>query len=490
MRTITPSFLLYLGLLVLASFGANAQKKDLKEITGSVTDSKGAAVSGVTINLKGTQRTTITDVNGKFKLQVTGRNPVLQITSIGYEDLEIPVGTEAQLSVSLKETTRRLEDVVVVGYGTQRRRDLTGSISTVNSDQLTLGGTVANVGQAIQGKAAGVQVQQSDFSPGAGMNIVVRGGNSINTTNQPLFVIDGFISDNGSYINPNDIENIQVLKDASAAAIYGARGGNGVVLITTKKGTSGQVAITGDASNGTQQLTYKPSLISGPEYAATQNAIATENNTTPPFPPSFPNTNTNWYDLSTQAASITNRSVAVSGGDKTSHIYMSGTYFKQIGVLKHTDLTRYSGRIGVDKTLGDRIKVGANVYAASSNADVQKYSGDITAPLYSILTSPTNIPVYNPDGTYYRYLGKDNPLATLLEPTNTAVNKLINGNMFIDYEIIPHLTYHISAGGEYSQTTNGQYLTHDAGGRICQRRSRNGTDVYHRKMACRTIPDL
>jgi TonB-linked SusC/RagA family outer membrane protein len=455
MRTIT--FLFCLGLLLHASLVSNAQPKVSKEVTGTVTDAKGAALAGVSVNLKGTQKGTVTDASGTFRLRVFGKNPILTITSIGYEDQEIPVGDQTSVSVSLQVSNKKIEDVVVIGYGTQRRRDLTGSISTINSDQMNKDGTISNVGQAIQGRAAGVEVQQADFSPGAGMNIVVRGGNSINTSNQPLFVIDGFISDNGSYINPNDIENIQVLKDASATAIYGARGGNGVVLITTKKGKNGQVLIDGDASNGYQRLTYNPAQIDGAQYAASQNAIAVENNTTPPFPASFPSTNTDWYKLGTRPATVLNRSVSVSGGDQTSHIYVSGSYFKQTGVLRHTDMERYSGRIGMDKTLNGRIKIGGNVYAASSNSDVEKYSGDITAPLYGILTYGTNIPVYNADGTYYQYLGHDNPLATLLLPTNTSVNKLINGNMFLDYTIIPNLTYHISAGGEFSETTNGQY---------------------------------
>jgi TonB-linked SusC/RagA family outer membrane protein len=463
MRTIsncirTISFLLCLGLLILVSPATRAQKKDLKEISGTVTDSKGVALPGVTVNEKGTQRTTVTDGAGQFKLKVTGRAPILQITSVGYEDMEIPVGGQSTLSVNLKESNKKLEDVVVVGYGTQRRKDLTGAVSSVNSDHMTLGGTVSNVGQAIQGRAAGVLVQQADFSPGAGMNIVIRGGNSITTTNQPLYVVDGFASDNGSYINPNDIEDIQILKDASATAIYGARGANGVVLITTKKGKAGKVIIEGDASNGTQNLTYKPSLINGTQYASIQNAIATENGTTPPFPASFPNTNTDWWKLTTQNSTVQNRTVSVSSNDKNSKIYASGSYLKQIGVLKHTDMERYSARIGAERTLNDKIKIGANVYAASTNSDVQKYSGDITAPIYSILTAPPNIPAFNPDGSYYRYLGKDNALATLMAPTNTSANKLINGNMFFDYEVIPHLTYHISAGGEFSQTTNGQYL--------------------------------
>ncbi|MFI5193117.1 MAG: SusC/RagA family TonB-linked outer membrane protein [Chitinophagales bacterium] len=456
MRTLL--FSLCLGMLLSTAIRTEAQKKIEKEISGFVADAQGAALAGVSINLKGSQRGTVTYADGKFKLVVTGRQPVLLFTSVGYEDLEVPVGTQTELTVTLQKSNKALEDVVVIGYGTQRRRDLTGAISSISSDHMNLGGTISNVGQAIQGRAAGVQVQQSDFSPGAGLNIVVRGGNSINTTNQPLFVIDGFISDNGSFINPNDIESIQILKDASAAAIYGARGGNGVVLITTKKGKSGKVSIEGDASNGTQSLTYKPDLINGAQYQSIQNAIATENNTTPPFNASFPTANTNWFNLATQQATVDNRSVSVSGGDKNSRIYMSGSYLKQVGVLKHTGLDRYSARVGAERTLSDKAKIGANVYAASSSSDAQRYVGDITAPLYGILTYGPNIPAYNADGSYYRYLGKDNPLATLLAPTNTSMNKLINGNMFLDYDIIPHLTYHISVGGEFSQTTNGQYV--------------------------------
>jgi TonB-dependent starch-binding outer membrane protein SusC len=451
-------FIQALGLLLLLSFVTHAQPNKGKVISGTVVNSKGEALGGISIALKGTQRGTVTDAEGHFKLSIVGTKPVLLVTSVGYDDVEVPVGAETTLSISIKEANHQMSDVVVVGYGTQKRRDVTGSISSINSDHLTLGGTNTNVGLAIQGRAAGVQVQQSDFSPGAGMQFVIRGGNSISTSNQPLFVVDGFISENGSFINPNDIENVQILKDASAAAIYGARGGNGVILITTKKGKSGRAVIEGDISNGTQSLSYKPDQITGPQYQASQNAIAAENNTPPPFNSSFPTTNTNWFDLSTRTASVLNRTVTVSGGGQNSHVYISANYLGQEGVLKNTDLHRYSARIGADAALSDRIKVAANVYAASTASDVQKYSGDITAPLYGILTYGTNIPAYNTDGSYYRYNGKDNPYAALLAPTNTSTNKLINGNMTLDYEIIKHLTYHINVGGEFSQTTNGQYL--------------------------------
>jgi TonB-linked SusC/RagA family outer membrane protein len=455
MRTIY--LLISFVLFTCFSISAVAQKAQ-RVVTGAITDAKGNALSGASINLKGTQRGTVSGADGKFSLTITGKAPVLVVSSVGYEDQEIALGDRSELSVTLQDNNKRMEDVVVIGYGTQKRKDLTGAVSSINSDHLNSGGTISNVGQAIQGRAAGVQVQQSDFSPGAGMNIVVRGGNSVNTSNQPLFVIDGFVSDNGSFINPSDIEDAQILKDASATAIYGARGGNGVVLITTKKGKNGKVVIDADLSNGTQSLTYKPSLINGQQYQSIQNAIAIEDGTTPPFPSSFPTANTNWYQLATRPGLVENRTVSVSSGDKTGHIYISGSYLDQIGVLKHTDLHRYSARIGADKTLNERVKVGGNIYAASSNADIQKYSGDITAPLYGIQTYGPNIPAYNPDGSFYVYQGHDNPLATLLQPTNTAVNKLINGNMFLDYDIIKHLTYHISVGGEFSESTNGQYL--------------------------------
>ncbi|MEO8414580.1 MAG: TonB-dependent receptor [Ginsengibacter sp.] len=429
-----------------------------KLITGTLLDAKGDPVIAATVSEKGVNRnSTTSDENGKFKLSLKKQSSSLIITSIGFKEREIKIGDDNELSVTMEQETGQLNDVVVVGYGSIKKKDLTGSVSSISSDHLNLGGTTSNLGQAIQGRAAGVQVQQSDFSPGGSLAITIRGGNSINTTNAPLYVVDGFITDNGNLINPNDIADIQILKDASAAAIYGSRGGNGVVLITTKKGTPGRVSIDADVSHGTQYLTYKPALVNGEQYTAIQNATATEDGNPPPFPSSFPVTNTNWYDVSTQNASVENRSISVSSNDKNSKLYVSGNYLKQNGVLKHTGYERYSVRIGAEKNLNDRIKIGANFYGASTNSNLQSYTGDITAPLFSILTAQPNIPVYNTDGSYYKYLGKNNALANLLEPTNTTGNKLINGNAYIDYEVIHNLTYHFSAGSEYSQITAGQY---------------------------------
>jgi TonB-linked SusC/RagA family outer membrane protein len=425
-------------------------------VTGTVKDKDGAII-GATVTEKGIRNNTTTDVSGKFKLTLKGKSGILVVSYIGYKTQEVTAGG-GEIAVILQEDLNKLNEVVVVGYGSVKKGDLTGSISSIKSDNLTLGGTTANIGQAIQGKAAGVQVQQSSFAPGAGINITVRGGNGINTSTSPLYVIDGFISDNGNQINPNDVEDIQVLKDAAATAIYGARGGNGVVLITTKKGKNGIVSLDADIAGGTQYLTYKPSLLNGQQYTDIQNATALEDGKPQPYPTSFKVANTNWLNLATQNATVQNRSLSISSGDKNSKIYASGNYIKQVGVLKHTGFERYTARIGAEKNMNDNLKLSANFYGASSNSTLQSYSGDITAPLFGLLVGQPNIPAYNADGSYYVYQGKNNPLNTLLEPTNNSGTKLINANIGLDYQVIKGLNYHLTAGSEYSQTTAGQYL--------------------------------
>ncbi|MBB6130894.1 TonB-linked SusC/RagA family outer membrane protein [Mucilaginibacter lappiensis] len=443
-------------LFVLLPTWANAQTV----INGTVKDTKGLAAIGATVSEKGVKNSTVTDINGKFKLTLKAKTSVLTVTYIGYKAQEVTVGSSNEVSVVLEEDLNKLNEVVVVGYGSVKRSDLTGSISSVKGDNLTLGGTTSNIGQAIQGKAAGVQVQQSSFAPGAGINITVRGGNSINASTSPLYVIDGFISDNGNQVNPNDIEDIQVLKDASATAIYGARGGNGVVLITTKKGKIGKVSLDADISGGTQHLSYNPSMLTGQQYTDIQNATAIEDGKPQPYPSGFNVANTNWLKLATQNATVQNRSVSISSGSQDSKIYASGNYIKQIGVLKNTSFERYTARIGAEKNMNENLKLSTNFYGASSNSSLQTYYGDITAPLYSLLTAPPNVPAYNPDGTFNYYIiqgGKSNALAGLLLPTNSTNNKLINANIALDYKIIKGLTYHLGAGSEYNETVAGQY---------------------------------
>lgn len=430
-------------------------------IKGRIIDKTGQPLPGATIKIKNTQKATTADLNGNFTIDATP-GTVLVVSFTGYLTKEVTVADAANLTIQLLEDNKSLQEVVVIGYGAVKKSDLTGSVSSIKSDDLNLGGTTANVGQAIQGKAAGVQVQQSNFAPGGGINITVRGGNSINTSNAPLYVVDGFISDNGNQVNPNDIEDIEVLKDASATAIYGSRGANGVVLITTKKGKQGKANIDADVSNGKQYLKYKPSLLTGPQYASIQNATATEDGKTPPFPSGSQIANTNWLNTAMQNADVTNRSLSISSGNETSKLYVSGNYLNQLGVLKNTGMQRYSTRIGAEKKMSDDLTVNANFYGASTNSSLQSYSGDITAPLYGLLTAPPSASVYNADGSYHFYIppgnsGVQNALANLLAPTDNLENKLFNGNVTVDYQIIRNLTYHLNAGAEYSDSNEGKY---------------------------------
>jgi len=446
-------------LLMLLPIIASAQNN---VITGIVKDNKGVTMIGATIKEKGAPNSAITDVNGKFTITLKKNTGVLIVSSIGYITQEVSIGSSNSLTIVLEEDINKLNEVVVVGYGSVKKSDVTGSVSSIKSGDLNLGGSVSNVGQAIQGKAAGVLVQQTNFAPGGGIAITIRGGNSINASNEPLYVIDGFISDYGNTINPNDIADIQILKDASATAIYGSRGANGVVLITTKKGTPGQVSIDADVSNGWQHDTYKPALLTGQQYTDIQNATAIEDGKSAPYGAGFVPANTNWLQSAIQTATVDNRSVSVSSNNKDSKIFASVNYLNQVGVLKNTDFQKYSARLGAEKNLNDNIKLGANFYGSSSIADLQSYSGDITAPIFGLLVAPPNVPVYKPDGTFNIFYnpqtgGNGNPIYSLLSATNNTQNKFGNGNVFLDYSLLKNLTYHVSAGAEYNQTIAGQY---------------------------------
>ncbi len=446
-------------LIVLLPTIASAQTV----ITGTIKDSKGVAVIAATVTEKGVANSTITDVDGNFKIPLKGQSGILVVSSVGYKPQEVVIGNKNTVFVTLEEDQSKLNEVVVVGYGSVKKSDVTGSVSSIKGSELTLGGTISNVGQAIQGKAAGVLVQQTNFAPGGGgIAVTIRGGNSINASNEPLYVVDGFSSDYGNLIAPSDIADIQILKDASATAIYGSRGANGVVLITTKKGTPGQVSIDADVSNGWQYDTYKPALLTGQQYTDIQNATAIEDGKSAPYGTGFVPANTNWLQAATQTATVDNRSVSVSSNNKDTKIYTSVNYLNQVGVLKNTDFQKYSARLGAEKMLSDNIKLGANFFGSSSVADLQSYSGDITAPIFGLMVAPPNVPIYKPDGSFNVFYnpqtgGNGNPIYSLLSNTNNTQNKFGNGNIYLDYNLLKNLTYHVSAGAEYNQTIAGQY---------------------------------
>lgn len=449
-KLLTKGLFLFLICITYSMQGQN------KEVIGSIKDESGSALPGASIIVKGTSKGVVSDFDGNYTITVN-ENDIIVVSFVGYGSKEFTVKGKTTINVILTGDNNVLNEVVVVGYGTQKKKDLTGSVSSVGKENLTLGGTTANVASAIQGRASGVQVQQNSFAPGSSPSIIIRGANSINTTNEPLYVVNGFISNSGKTINPNDIESIQVLKDASAAAIYGARGGNGVVLITTKKGKSGKMQIEADVSDGIQKIIEVPSLVNGQQYADVQNAIAAENNNPPIFAASFPIANTDWFGLATRIGNVRNRSVNFSGSDEMTKYFLSLNYMDQEGVLKNTAHNKYSVRMSADKKFSNKITVGSNFYGSVSNTNNSDYSANILSPLFALQTAAPTIPVYNEDGSYYKFNGRDNAYALLMEPTNDQISRLVNGNMFIDYEIIDNLTYHFGAGAEYSSYTQEQY---------------------------------
>jgi TonB-linked SusC/RagA family outer membrane protein len=425
-----------------------------KTVKGKVTDQNGVPLPGVNIVVKGTKTGVQTDVDGSFTITVADNVTQLIVTYIGMEDQVVTIGN-APLKIIMKEAGQKLEEVVI-GYGKQKKKDLTGSVSTVSKDNLNLGGAVSNVGQALQGRAAGVQVQQNSYAPGTTPSVVIRGGNSINTSNSPLYVVDGFITSTGASISPNDIESIQILKDASSTAIYGARGGNGVIIITTKKGKSGKMMVEAEISDGFQNIINNPNTLTGQQYTDIQNAIQVENGKSPIFPAQA-QANTNWFDAATRQGEVLNRTLTFSGSDKTSKFFLSGNYLKQTGAIENTDFERYTVRMGGEKRFNEKLNIGTNVYGAVSDGNNSDFGDNILSPMFSIQTAQPNLPIYNADGSYYKYQGKDNALALLLEPTNHIINRVVNGSMFLDYEIIKNLTYHFGSGAEWQENIEGKY---------------------------------
>ncbi|HKO82828.1 MAG TPA: TonB-dependent receptor [Chitinophagaceae bacterium] len=441
-----------------------------KEIHGRVTNEKGEPVAGVSVYVKGTPAVgTVTNDQGTFNLEVPDNAGILVFSSVTTESLELPIAGKTEINASLRIKTVQQEEVVVVGYGTQKKSDLTGSVTSLKSSDLTLGGTVSNAAQALQGKAAGVLVTQNSKAPGGSISVRIRGANSISSTNEPLYVVDGFPTSNGSDINPNDIASIEILKDASATAIYGARAANGVILITTKRGKNGKSQVSYNGYTGTQKIINDFNMLNGQQYMllanelyqeidgqqGQQNAVYTQSQLASTI-------NTDWIKETTRSGIVQSHNVQYEGGNDKTKILTSLGYFKQKGVLENTDFSRISARVNVDQKINDYIRAGASVYGQRSNSNIQDYSGNILQQnvLLGILTYDPTVPVYNADGSFGRPPGGkgDNPVANLLGRQNELRKDWLNGNTYLEIKPIPELTGRVNAGVEISHNFTGRYL--------------------------------
>jgi len=427
------------------------EKQQSLRVTGRVVDSKGVSLPGVSVSEKGTVNGTVTDAKGNFKLDVVNHASVLVFHFVGYISQEVAVGSQTTFSVVLAEDVHSLNEVVVVGYGTQKKRDLTGSITSVSGKDLG-SQPVPDAGQAIEGKAAGVQVITSG-APGANSSIQIRGLGSINDSS-PLLVIDGVPTPGGvnylNTINPADIAAIDVLKDASSAAIYGSQGANGVIIVTTKKGTAGQGHLNADIFVGVQSVANKLNLLDASQFALLNNEELTNANksTNPAYAtPSSLGRGTNWLNAILRNAPIQSYSLSYSGGSEKSDYYVSGAVLDQQGVVIDSKYRRYNVQFNSNQRVLSWLKTG-NTLALSHD---EKPSGGGTVS--GALASNPVLPVYNPDGSYSGPVGQSqwygsqtNPVGLYNLVNNNTNGYNIIGSVYAEATIIPGLTFRTTPG--------------------------------------------
>ncbi|GAB4022903.1 TonB-dependent receptor [Spirosoma sp. KCTC 42546] len=368
-------------------------------VTGTVLDEKGSPLAGVNIQIKGTTRGTASDAGGAFRIDVPNGSSVLVFSYIGYKKQEVPVNNRSTINVSLEADAGSLEEVVVVGYGTQRRSSLTGAVSTVTPKELTAL-PVPNVSSALQGRVPGVSVVNNG-GPGTSPIVQIRGVGSINYASGPLYVIDGVPTGDLNSFNTNDIESLEVLKDASSAAIYGSRASNGVILITTKKGgRDSKVRITLDSYVGTQSAWHKVDVLNRDQYV--QYAKALTSNAGIPTPgrlsdlnqpiyagatQTFAQTETNWQNELFRNAPIAQHQISLSGGNTVSRFFASGSYFKQDGIMRGSDFERGSLRLNSDHQVAKFLTIGQTLTAAYSNQR-NETTGDRSQLMHAIRMMP------------------------------------------------------------------------------------------------------
>ncbi|KAA6326739.1 TonB-dependent receptor SusC [termite gut metagenome] len=347
------------------------QKGESRKVMGTITDPNGEPIIGANVVEKGTANGVITDFDGNFTLNVPG-NTLLTISYIGYNSQEVTVGNRVSLQITLLESSLGLDEVVVIGYGTVRKRDLTGSVSQINSDKFERV-PATNIMQAVQGRLPGLSITPTSGRPGAGSNILIHGVQSINGTNAPIFVVDGSITEGVNNINPQDIETFTVLKDASAVAIYGSRAANGVIVINTKRGNNGQQpTITFKTEQSVQnEGNLKLGFVNAKQWLELAAEAYENAGTTVPWTSSdlakVEGVDVCWPDAVKRTGFLTNNNLSVAGGVKNSNYFISLNYLDNKGIIKDQDYQRINLRLNSDHTIRERIKFGnsINIYSAS-----------------------------------------------------------------------------------------------------------------------------
>ena len=434
-------------------------------LKGKVTNSEGEPLIGVTVLAKNSKNGTATDFDGNFSIRINDKNTSLQFTYVGYKQENVQIKDHKFITVIMEEDSHMLNEVVAVGYGVMRKSDLTGSVVRVGSKDISNIPTV-RLDQALTGKASGVHITNTSGEPGAGTNILIRGGNSISASNEPLYVIDGFIGAGDlNLIDPNDIESVEILKDAAATSIYGARGANGVVIVTTKRGTEGRNNVTVNTYIGVQHIAKRLEMMNAREYAEMLNQQDVSVNQEPSIEnPSIYGKGTDWQDEILRMALMQNYQIAASGGNKDSRYYLSISMFDQEGVIKNSGIRRYQTRLNLDRKIGKNINIGANFQFSYSQRKPNLVSLGGFDYQSSALATPPTMGIYNEDGSYAadspsRVVSNkiDNVVAQLNERKKQEKAASVYAGIFADWEAIKGLKFKTFLGLNASNNKTSEY---------------------------------
>ena len=437
-------------------------------VNGTVADDSGVPLAGANIIEKGTTNGTQTDFDGNYSITVGDSDATLVISYIGFSTKEIPVAGQSTINITLEESAAGLDEVVVVGYGTQKKRDLTGAVTSLGQDDLNPGAN-ASVDQLMLGRAAGEQITQASSAPGGGLAIRIRGASSLNASNEPLYVIDGFPIDNSpnlgsggvaevgdnqsprnplNALNPADIKSIEILKDASATAIYGVRASNGAIIITTKKGREGHISITYDAYSGVQSAAKRIDVLDTSQYIDVINALSVDQGNGEVFSTGDISTignGTDWQNQVFRSAPITSHNLSASGGSENTTYYASFNYFDQDGIVENSGIKRYTGRINIDSKIGKKAQIGLNFNTSlvkdNNNTDGIN-TNEQAGPIYSSLLYDPTEPIFNPDGTFSQSanLTVNNPITLINGISSNSETNRTFGSAFLNYNFTDELS--------------------------------------------------
>ncbi len=418
-------------------------------VSGVVMDEGGVPIIGANIQVGGSMDGTITDIDGNFSLDMPAGSNTLVISYVGYKEIKVDVNGQSNLNITMTSDNELLDEVVVIGYGVQKRSDLVGSVASLDgSDLKSL--VVGNATSALQGKMSGIQIENNGGAPGGDANVFVRGVSSL-TNSFPLYVIDGTFADNMNFLNPKDIESIEVLKDASSAAIYGSRAANGVVIITTKNGTEdGETRVSLDVRSGVESATKMLDLLNGEQFVEYRNQLEANDGTGFVMPAGLPSTD--WQDLSLNAGAIQDYGLSVSGGTENASYFISGNWFKQDGILVGSGFERLNGRANSKFKIG-KLTINQSLSLVQSNLQENNWFGfdGATAPILAESVPENDGGFEAPSFDIHNFGGLNKYALASLEDNNLQSRNAL-ANINFNYQFTDALSVKLNFGADYINT--------------------------------------